>query len=109
MCDILRSLCLVMVLSLGKEAHAQIITIDVRDVSLKEVIEEISRQTNLDFIYRSRMLENTPKITLHAKNVSAIDLLNRVLNEQGLECSLRNNVCIINRKTFLVTGKVITE
>jgi len=98
-----------MILFWEEVSHAQKLSIHVRNVPLEEVIETISKQTNIGFIYESDILKDTSKISVYAEDRSVIDLLNMLLGKRGLQCTLSNNVCYISRKVIQLEGKVIAE
>jgi len=44
------------------------VTLDLKDVTLNEVIEELKKQTDYDFFYNSELAKSKGKISVEAKN-----------------------------------------
>lgn len=98
-----------MALLWGTVSHAQRVSMHVRNVSLRKVIEMISKQVKIGFLYDSELLKGTSKVSLFVDSGSVEDVLKGLLDKQGLTCTISNNFCYISQKLNFVFGKVITE
>ena len=98
-----------LLLQLGKVCHAQQIqrlSIRVSDCPLEQVINIISKYTNIGFLYSPEILKHAPRMTIYANDVLIKDLLNIVLVKQGFEYKLTDRICIIYK---VVKGVVVNE
>lgn len=114
MCGILRKviLCIMMPLLLGMVCHAQQIqrlNIRVFDCPLEEVINTISKHTNIGFVYAPEILKDAHRISIYAKDILIKDLLNIVLVKQGFQYKLTDRICIIYKVNIQVKGVVVNE
>jgi TonB-dependent SusC/RagA subfamily outer membrane receptor len=102
------------VLLAGRSSHAQQITIETRDAQLPDVLQLISRQANIGFVYDLRTLRTTGRVSLKVENMALTDLLDTLLLERGLRYAFigRRNCCIYKRELsgpVSVKGKVVDE
>jgi len=82
----------------GAKGVAQRVTIEVRNPSLKTVIEKIEKQTGFVFFYNEKEVDLTQKITLNAKSFELNELLERSFGEQDLSFIILNNTIAIRKK-----------
>ena len=80
-------------------AQEKLITINVKNVSLKDVFNLIENQTTYRFSYRSVVLDTAKNISIQATNVSVTNVLDRALKGRNLEYS------IISSKTIVISDK----
>ena len=74
------------------------VSIEKQNVSLEEVLEELQRQTRLDFLYNSRLIQTKGNVTIHATDKGLNELLSELLPGLNLEFIVRENVVIIRDK-----------
>lgn len=77
---------------------SQTISLDVKNVRLKEVFSAIEKQTGLLVFYNANLLETSKPVTIAAKNMPLVDFMDAVLENQQLDFSLKNKTIIIKRK-----------
>lgn len=88
-------------LSLPTNAQAQKktkVTLDLKDVTLNEVIEELKKQTDYDFFYNSELAKSKGKISVEAKNKEVKQLLDEILPKLGLEYAISQSLISIREK-----------
>ena len=104
--------------SLPTNAQAQKktkVTLDLKDVTLNEVIEELKKQSDYDFFYNSELAKSKGKISVEAKNKEVKQLLDagysrNLVSMQGLgykeiasalfkECTMEEAVYRLKRDT----------
>ena len=78
-------LMLILFLAFAPFASAQKgkISVNVRNVSLKEFFNVIEEQTEYNFSYRDSELEGKPAVTVKATNADVAALLNTELSKAG--------------------------
>ena len=80
-------------------AQEKLITINVKNVSLKEIFNIIENQTPYRFSYRSVVLDADRNISISAENISVTTVLNQALKDRNLEYS------IVSPKTIVISDK----
>jgi len=102
--------------SLPTNAQAQKktkVTLDLKDVTLNEVIEELKKQTDYDFFYNSELAKSKGKISVEAKNKEVKQLLDEILPKLGLEYAISQSLISIREKKIIqlatITGRVFDE
>ncbi len=80
------------------------LTLDLKDVTIKEFLEEIQRQTNLNFVYNADQTKMLKHISIQAKDESIKSILNKVLVGAGFTYKIQGNIIMIkyqgNKSTF---------
>ena len=79
-------------------AQEKLITINVKNVSLKEIFNIIENQTPYRFSYRSVVLDADRNISISAENISVTTVLNQALKDRNLEYS------IVSPKTIVIAS-----
>lgn len=74
------------------------INLSVRSVTLKELLAEIEKKSEIHFSYIDQTLDNRKNITLAATDESVESILNRVLPGQGFEYVRTGNTIAIKPK-----------
>lgn len=110
-------LCLALALSASvpqvtwaQSALGKRISISVQQASVKEIFDEVNKQTGLNFIYNSDSMKKVPHITLNEKNASVKSILDYMIEEK-LGCSYRingNMVTIIKKQKTITSTRAIT-
>lgn len=71
------------------------VDLNVENATIKEVLLEIRKQTNISFLYNNEELNDTKRVTLNINDNSVEDVLNLILKNQDLAYSVENNVISI--------------
>lgn len=96
-----RFICILFILSGIVGVYAQNpknVTISVKDVPLKTVFDEITRQTGYDFAYSSDIIRQAGKISVTAKNENFNQVLIRCLESTGLGFKMQDHFIVISPK-----------
>lgn len=99
-------------LALGLKAQSVRVSLDMRDVTLNEVIVELKKQTRFDFFYNSELLKSKGRTTVKAVNKDFRQLLNELLPGFGLEYSIEGQLVVIREqqlKGVLLKGVVLDK
>ena len=89
------------------------VTLHLSGVSVSTLFNEIQKQTKLDFVYNTELLETITPISVTAEKESVFDVLNRLFNGTGFIFKKSGNIITVNKKEepqqddkYLVTGEV---
>lgn len=87
-------------LSLSARSYAQQerVTFDLKDVSVKVLLDEIQRQTNLCFLFNPQQTERLGKLSLQAKNETVAEVLNRIFKDSDLTFKFRDDLIVIMQR-----------
>lgn len=109
-------------LQVSAASLAQKITLSKKNVSIRAVLDDISKQSGYDFFYDANLLNTTKRISVNLHNADLTDALNICLAEQNLTYSINSNTVVIKQKekTFIdriidafkamdVTGRITDE
>jgi len=78
----------------SSNGKADRVTLHLKKASVKELLEEIKKQTNLDFVYNAESVKKLKPITVKAKNELVSSVLERAFEGTGF--------------TYLIEGNIIT-
>jgi len=104
--------------SFATETNTEIskVNIDAKDISVKEVLSEIEKQTDYLFIYNPNEINLNQKTSLLANNKEVKDVLNSVLNKTGIAYAIEGNSIMLMRRnevlqsnTKRISGKVVDD
>lgn len=80
-------------------SSAQQVSISGNRMSLKKVFAEIGNQTGYDFIYTDEQLDHASPVTLHVKNASLRDVLDRCFAGQPLSYRIDQQIIVVKPKS----------
>ncbi|MCQ6957757.1 TonB-dependent receptor [Mucilaginibacter aquariorum] len=108
-----------MLLQISLAADAQKVTFNKQNASLEDVLKEIRKQTDYNFLYTDEMMKGTKPVDAEFKNASLEDALKQCFAGQPLTYSINQKTVVIRRlpKTtqkvsevplpaFIIKGKV---
>lgn len=81
--------------------------LQLKNVELVDVFNEIKAQTDFDFLYKSELLKDQPKVNLTIKNGNVNDVLNDVL-PANLEYEIYDKTIIIKKNNTLKAKTKVT-
>jgi TonB-linked SusC/RagA family outer membrane protein len=84
-------------------AFSQNITFKKNDASLKQVFNEINKQTGYNLFWSPKSIKGIPKINVNLQNVSVEEALRRSLNKSGLSFTIEGKSVIIKEIPALVS------
>lgn len=101
----------------AKDVFAQNITLNRTNISLNKVIKEIRTQSGYDFFYNNALIAKARPVSIHVKNVSLNEALDRCFANQTFSYRITDKMVIIMEKDAgslqpsavqdRVTGKVL--
>jgi TonB-linked SusC/RagA family outer membrane protein len=89
------------------------LSLDLKDVTLKQVLSEIENQTELSFIYKSDLVNPNQKVDIQASGASVEQVLDYLFADKDIRCEILDNSLIVllpssaPRQQQTVTGTVI--
>jgi TonB-linked SusC/RagA family outer membrane protein len=93
-----RLLWVVLLLSVSFGAHAQKITLSVKNASLQDVFKEMEKQSGYVFFYNNQWLAGAHPVTLTIRNFSLRAALDSCLADQPLEYTIVNRTVVTRQK-----------
>ncbi len=109
-------------LRLSAATYAQTITLIAKNSSLKDVFNDIQKQTDYNVIYNERFLDKVKPVNVSVKQMPLEEFLSLTLTERGLSYSIREKTILIGLtkssekgvsslkfQLKSVTGKVISD
>ncbi|TCR09238.1 TonB-dependent receptor [Sphingobacterium sp. JUb20] len=91
-------LILVTLVQVSASTYAQRITMKHKNVSLKEVFEQIKRQTSYDVVCKSEQLRHAKSLRVDFVNQTVQTVLDQILPDQNLDYVLNGNTFVIKAK-----------
>lgn len=88
----------VMKVSAGAYSQNLKLNLDLRQVAVEQVFEEVKKQSDINFLYRSDLLDNIPKVDISLKNASLEKVLSQVLLPFQLTYEIEGKTVIIHAK-----------
>ncbi|MBL1411194.1 TonB-dependent receptor [Sphingobacterium faecale] len=77
--------------------YGQKVSLNFKNASLSDVLDEIQKQTGYDFLYNSALIDGQHTITIRTKNTDVSKVLSQVLAAQGLDFEVDNKSVLIKR------------
>ncbi|TKG89882.1 SusC/RagA family TonB-linked outer membrane protein [Puteibacter caeruleilacunae] len=98
-------------LSLSAAINAQNtkVSLNLQKVSLEKVLTEIQEQTELQFLYRTKDVENVEDISIQSKNKKVFDVLEECLEHTKLEYKVLGESVIIQTKSTAKTSPQLQD
>src|SRR5690606_28361299 len=79
--------------------YGQKVTLNFKNASLSDVLNEIQKQTGYDFLYNSSLINTKKKISISVKGAELKDALRHALGNQDLVLDLDSKTVLIKQKT----------
>jgi len=87
------------------EGFAQKISLTVTNAPISEVIAQIKKQTKFDFLYNNVTLKEAKPITVQAKNLDIMKVLDLCFEGQPLQYKIQNNIIFITKRPEIKADK----
>lgn len=82
------------------------VSVSVKNVTLKQLFDQIEKTTTYRFAYLDNVLPSTPDVTLSTKNESLASVLSKVLPQRDLAYSQTGNTFSISKKARVSNKQV---
>lgn len=94
-------------------SFAQKVSINKKNIGLKELFKEINHQTGYDFIYNNEVLSHSDNLNINVRDTELSDLLDDIFSKKPLSFSIEDKNIIVRvteksntKPDRLITGKV---
>lgn len=98
---------LIGLLQVSASGLSQQITLKMKDTSLKEVFDEINKQTGYNFSWSSRTVKENFRVNVNLKNAPLKKALDKVLSGLPVTYSIKDKNILIKEKEEAILDKVI--
>ena len=80
------------------------LNLDLKDVSIQNVISSIENQSEFFFLYSPKMINVNQKVSIHAAGETLMDVLNELFAGTGIKYSIRDRqILLVNNEIDLTT------
>jgi len=86
------------ILQVSAATYAQKVTLKDKNMSLKEVFNQIRQQSGYDFIITSDLLSQAKPVTIEVSNADLKDALDKIFDEQPLNYTIQEKTVIVSKK-----------
>jgi hypothetical protein len=87
-------------MQVSASTYAQKVTLNVRNASLDQVLNNLSQQSGYNFLYNSGMMKNARPVSLIANNEPIQNVLEKCFQNQPLDYVVNGNTVVIKKKDF---------
>ncbi len=88
----------VALMQVSASAFAQKVSLNVKNASLDEVLNDLSRQSGYNFLYNTVMLKAAKPVSISVTNKPLIEVLNQCFKDQPLGFVINGNTVVINKR-----------
>lgn len=104
-------------LSANTFAQQERVSLNMTGVTVKMLLDEIQRQTDLHFIFNTEQTNQLGKVSVDVKNETVENVLKRLFEGTDLTYNFRDNIIVVKRRVesavrqdmFQIAGKVTDE
>ena len=76
-------------------SQATRLSLDLKDVTLKQVLSEIENQTELSFIYKSDLVNPDQKVDIQTSDASIEQVMSYLFADKNIRCEIIDNSLIV--------------
>ena len=92
------SILLALVLAMPLAAQKRQVSVDVRDVSVKELLRQVEAETGFTFAYNNSEIDLERNVTVSAVREDVVSVMNRALKTQNLVSEVDGSHIVISRQ-----------
>ena len=74
------------------------VTVVMDNITIEQFLDEVERQTKIEFIYNADEVRNLPRISVNEKNAVTRTVLVKVLSRLGCEFNEKNGIVAEERR-----------
>ena len=86
------------IIQVNAASYAQTVSLNLKNASLKEVMEELRQQTGYHFLYKMQMLDETRKVSLSVNNEPLVQVLEKCFADQPVTYTINHNTVILRKR-----------
>jgi len=98
---------ILIIMQMVTTAFAQKITLDVKNVPLKEVLTELHKQSKFYFLYTDDQLQDSKPVTINVTEVDLENVLKQIFSSQPLNFTITKNGVVIKAKPVKLAVPII--
>ncbi|WP_343305442.1 TonB-dependent receptor [Chitinophaga niabensis] len=108
-------LCMIAFMQARASAFAQLVTLNVKNTSIEEVLKELKRQSGYKLLYNDAQLASTKPVSISVEKATVEEVLDLCFAGQPLDYAIRENTIVVKprsnsaQQVFSVKGKVVGE
>lgn len=80
-------------------ASAQKVTLNKKQANIKDVFDDLKKQSGYDFLYTQKAITKAKPVTIDVKNIEFEDALKLIFKDQPIIYTIEDNVVIVHEKT----------
>ncbi len=88
-------------LQLSANGSAQNVSLRVNNAPLERVLQDITRQTGYEFLYRTRQMKQAQLVTVQLANTELRAALDIIFKNQPLSYAVQNKTIVLSQKTAI--------
>lgn len=85
------------------------VNIDLKNVTVKDVLLEVKKQTDCSFLYNNQELNDNKRISIRANDRSVEDVLDMIIKNQNLAYTIENSVILIYKPENTLIGNTTLQ
>lgn len=98
-------------MQVSASTFAQKITLNEKEASLVSVFEKINKQSGVDFLVNTELLNKAKPVSIHVNNEELAIVLDKIFEGQPLEYTIKDKAVVVTKKTptFLERVGALTD
>jgi TonB-linked SusC/RagA family outer membrane protein len=105
------------IIQVNAASYAQTVSLNLKNASLREVMDELRQQTGYHFLYKMQMLDETRKVSLSVNNEPLAQVLEKCFADQPVTYTINQNTVVLRKRITVndqaqavkITGTVTDE
>lgn len=93
-------------MQVSASGFAQLVTINQKNVSLKQVFKQVRQQSGYNILYDVDLLKETKPVSVNIKAVSVADAMKQILQNQQLSFTIKDRTIILEARNTSFLEKV---
>lgn len=83
----------------AENVHSQYVSLNIKNGTILEAMEELEKQTEYTFVYSNKVIDSGKLISLDVNRESIEDVLNKIFKELDISYVIVNKKIVLNRRT----------
>lgn len=100
--------CVIMQVAASSYSQKARLQINMKNAEVKDVLEEIKKQSEFDFLYKSDLIKSLPRVTVEVREVQVTEILDQIIPDD-LEYEIFDRNIIIRKNPHPVVKPVEIE
>lgn len=105
------------IIQVNAASYAQTVSLNLKNASLREVMDELRQQTGYHFLYKMQLLDETRKVSLSVNNEPLTQVLEKCFADQPVTYTINHNTIVLRKRITIddqaqavkITGIVTDE